>query len=504
MKQLLLAFFLFPLFGLAQIRISPLQQIVRVEDFGAIGDGVTNDAAAFQAAINSIPILEGTGGQVNCTSGKTYLINTSVTFRVQASYVHNDIILDCRGSWIKTTAAISVLARNPVSDDSANWSAANNIQIRNIHFQGDGDAGQKAIDIGGCYNCVFEGLEFRDFDTAFECQYCLMSPLRNSVIYAPVTTGASFTTGEVKWSGTATFASNHARMENVECSAAATTDDCFVNVGGNGVVFDGLILEGGNPIRGIRYNSNGNSSEFTVKNLHVEIDPSDAVIDLTGTGHVSVEGFSCTSTAVCVDSNSSNNGMEIGVTNVPFFNAGTVWLKSAFVGPTWSFNRIGSTNEFDPANTAYWSGGTVPYYWTTVRTNGDGSMVLDARNTLIGNKGFTAPTLTSTTSTTSPLYKTTTNCADSAGAAACGAAPAGSVVIDAGATTVVVSTTAVTANSQIFVQEDSGLGARLGVTCNTTPQLNTVSARTAATSFTITTAVTPAVNPRCYGYVIVN
>jgi len=97
-----------------------------------------------------------------------------------------------------------------------------------------------------------------------------------------------------------------------------------------------------------------------------------------------------------------------------------------------------------------------------------------------------------------------TNCADSAGAAACGAAPAGAVVIDAGATTVVVSTTAVAANSQIFVTFDSSLSTRLGITCNATVALPVVSARTTSTSFTISVPAAPAVNPACFDYFIIN
>ncbi len=103
------------------------------------------------------------------------------------------------------------------------------------------------------------------------------------------------------------------------------------------------------------------------------------------------------------------------------------------------------------------------------------------------------------------FYGSQSNCSDGAGAAACSAAPAGSVVIDAAGTTVVVSTTAVTANSQIFVQEDSSLGTKLSVTCNTTTGRDyTVSARTAATSFTITASAAPVTNPACLSYFIVN
>jgi fibronectin-binding autotransporter adhesin len=107
----------------------------------------------------------------------------------------------------------------------------------------------------------------------------------------------------------------------------------------------------------------------------------------------------------------------------------------------------------------------------------------------------------------STLYQSATNCSDSAGDAACGSAAAGSVVVDAADTATVVSTTAVTANSQVVLQIDAGLGTRLGVTCNTqagsvfNPR---VTARTAATSFTITVDAGPTTNPLCLSYWVVN
>jgi hypothetical protein len=100
---------------------------------------------------------------------------------------------------------------------------------------------------------------------------------------------------------------------------------------------------------------------------------------------------------------------------------------------------------------------------------------------------------------------TSSNCNSAASPAVCAAASAGSVAIANPATTLVVNTTAVTANSQIFVFEDSGLGTRLGVTCNATPgRTYLATARTAATSFTITASATPAANNACLSYLVVN
>jgi hypothetical protein len=75
----------------------------------------------------------------------------------------------------------------------------------------------------------------------------------------------------------------------------------------------------------------------------------------------------------------------------------------------------------------------------------------------------------------------------------------------AGDSTLAVNTTAITADSQILVTEDSSLGARLGITCNTTPgRVYSISARTATTSFTIRSSADTATNKACLSYWIIN
>lgn len=160
------------------------------------------------------------------------------------------------------------------------------------------------------------------------------------------------------------------------------------------------------------------------------------------------------------------------------------------------------------------TGGNAGHIYALLNTGGTGSTangvpgefkVNAANGDSIGTDVFTVSRAGLAKST---LYGTMTNCADSAGAAACGAAPAGSFVIDAGSTATIVSTTAVTANSQIFLQEDSSLSTRLSVTCNTQSSLTLgalrVTARTAATSFTATLEVAPTTNPMCVNYYIIN
>jgi len=103
---------------------------------------------------------------------------------------------------------------------------------------------------------------------------------------------------------------------------------------------------------------------------------------------------------------------------------------------------------------------------------------------------------------------TLTNCSSSASPAVCGSAAAGSVAIAASATTVVVNTTDVTANSQIIPVFDESLGTKLGITCNNASASESaqyfISARSPETSFTIKTSVAPTTNAACLSYTIQN
>lgn len=101
-------------------------------------------------------------------------------------------------------------------------------------------------------------------------------------------------------------------------------------------------------------------------------------------------------------------------------------------------------------------------------------------------------------------FSTTANCTT----AACGAATAGSTIIAAGGTGIVISTTGVTANSQIIMTENRAKGSVLGVTCNTQSIVTLgapfVRTQTAAMSFEIDLSVAPTSQPYCVDWWIVN
>ena len=102
---------------------------------------------------------------------------------------------------------------------------------------------------------------------------------------------------------------------------------------------------------------------------------------------------------------------------------------------------------------------------------------------------------------------TSQNCASAAPKPNCGQAAAGSIVIQAGASDVIVTTSKVTDASQILVTADASLSYRLKMQCNQDPATAFVAygitARRPGQGFTLSLAH-PAVAANCYSFTIIN
>lgn len=130
------------------------------------------------------------------------------------------------------------------------------------------------------------------------------------------------------------------------------------------------------------------------------------------------------------------------------------------------------------------------------------------------NSGATAPMCQSTDANdhftfdngvSTATYNTAVICASTS--AQCGSAAAGSFTVPPGVLFVSVNTTAVTPQSQIFLQEDSSLSGALGTSCNTVPGHSyLITSRSPEIGFTVEVGPAPitAGAPACLNYHIMN
>lgn len=175
----------------------------------------------------------------------------------------------------------------------------------------------------------------------------------------------------------------------------------------------------------------------------------------------------------------------------------------------WTVDRGGTTDFFATQHQVFATPGTITptITFNTAGTSSSSLYVGILIGPSLGSSSAPWPSAYSRVNVGS-LYQTATNCSSSASPAVCAAAAAGSVAVPTGATpTLVIDTSAVTANSQILLTIDESLGTKLSVTCNTS--LSTlvqpvVTARTAGVSFTIQINATLAVNPACVSYMVLN
>ncbi len=112
------------------------------------------------------------------------------------------------------------------------------------------------------------------------------------------------------------------------------------------------------------------------------------------------------------------------------------------------------------------------------------------------NKTFKVPV-------SSPAYYTSSNCISATGA--CGSAAAGMVTIPVGSSSITVATTAVTAKSEIHIDENTTYGALLGVTCNTEfGRHYQIRSQLSGSGFSIVTDKALTGNPSCLSFMITN
>ena len=120
-----------------------LSQTYSVDDYGAAGDGITDDYTAIQ---NAIWDLRGTGGTLYFTSGKTYIISQGLTFNTfPATYTYTVTSSD--------TAKATIKIQNGTPLTWNHWgirlSESRNVTISNLIIDGNRDTRNPTVETSG-------------------------------------------------------------------------------------------------------------------------------------------------------------------------------------------------------------------------------------------------------------------------------------------------------------------------------------------------------------------
>ena len=161
---------------------SKLRETSSVKDFGATGDGVTDDSAAIQAAIDATPA----GGSLYIPRG-TYVINTGLTIGraitlqgagcsgtggSRLKYTGNANALSFTGGGASTGARFLNFAIEGTS--SANnglyiYNAFNNITVQNVYISDFSKTSANAVYLEDAWDITFFGCYFRGSYNGVKC-----------------------------------------------------------------------------------------------------------------------------------------------------------------------------------------------------------------------------------------------------------------------------------------------------------------------------------------------
>jgi len=140
---------------------SKLQDVVSAKDFGAVGNGVADDTAAIQAALNYVATI---GGEVYLPNG-TYNISSSLTM---------DTGVYTRGISLRGAGRNTIINVTAAGVDAIKFSTTQFLQnswIRDLQITNTSSGGHLINIVYGCTTCFIDNVELNQTNTAKSCIY---------------------------------------------------------------------------------------------------------------------------------------------------------------------------------------------------------------------------------------------------------------------------------------------------------------------------------------------
>ena len=344
-----------------------------VTDYGAIGDGVTDDTVAIQATINAALVTNSNNALVRAGTvifpPRRYLVSSSITIPLfNGGTYGTPFLISGYGADIRTTGAISTFKRTVPTTTAEAGNAATLAPIfEGLCLIGPNISGSKAIDMVATYGMVVRDCRISTYDTGISAAYCLKARFENTFIRRCLTYGFEVKSANGLWGDATVSNSSSNSSEFVSCRVDTSTGQAagwYLRDSDNFRLIE-CIAEGQNPVNNIDYSDTGRHT-LIIENMHFENTPTGAHVRAIVRGRTVLRNpvFYSTST-VLVDGSSSNNAATIVIDGLTYVDTGNQFKHGTTETYAWDFRGIGDNENFDVTDSARWVSGTVP---TRLRT----------------------------------------------------------------------------------------------------------------------------------------
>lgn len=382
---------------------------VTPQDYGAVGDGVTDDYSAFQSMFDDL-VTQGKNLPVIIPAGD-YLINTSIDL----PNIDDDkktLLIQGYGARIDTSALNISIFQRKVADQTEASSVISGTRyvIRGIFFYGTNETGQTAIDIDASYMTVIENCYFTRTGKGILLTFALNATIRNceftQVYDRPITlrsAGDDLAGGGAVWTGGSLqySASNASKIISCRVFGATTQHSAFTVLASDLVEIDGCISEGSGALYDVYFDYQGSTTvkNFIVKNIHCEAPNAKVNVKAAIGGSIIIDKIRRSYPAALCDFSGSLGGSSIWISNIAYWGnmpttspwfyhtngggyGGTPGGQST--GCQWVFENIRNVAS-DLTDATNWEDDTLPSSFTITDNNGnDGCIIQTNKYTFKG------------------------------------------------------------------------------------------------------------------------
>ena len=381
-------------------------QTFNVLDYGAKGDGVTNNAAAIQQAIDSASVVSGT---VTIPAG-TFVVNSMLNLRSNVSIVGTP-------------------GQSIISASFSGWmfwgSGLQNVSFNGLTFQGPGSfSSTSAIQLAGPVNCQFTNLVFEDLSFGLKLGS------------GPESSGLLVDNIVARRCAQPLFVANvsDSTFSNLDIQADALANSLdqgiYLERGNHNLTFQNVKVAGGGGYCLQLYTESGESDTLTFDGLTLDATTGRYPLVIWGYSNVNFKNVTMINspgaTAPCVrlsgtasnvlfDGFTAQGGTSLAAPYAEETPQGIVFENGTYQGPTLgsgaSFENVTSgsttTTTVEPTTTT-----TLPTTTTTVAPTTTTTAATATTTTVISSTTTTVAPTTSTTqaptTTTTPAPSTTT------------------------------------------------------------------------------------------------